>query len=638
MLEKLIKSFVLFSMIFLLNISFIGNIVHAAEQNTTLSTNISSTPSSQTENKGLEDSKSSKDASTKDIKTSSDTSITEDQNKDNKSDKELASEVVDEKKEEEFIKYGWKVIDNKKYYIVDNKIYEHTGWFMEKDVNPNTDYEYEYLDAEYYLDEDFSVVVGWKKIGNNWHHFNSEGVMQTGWIADDAWYYTDNSGIMKTGWTKIDGYQYYFNQYGQMATGKKVIDNNWYFFNNSGRLEKGLYEYNGKTYYSDESGIMVRNKWIDKRDHKYYIKADSSIAVGSIVINGVMENFDENGYYQNSDNNDKNYLYIQYLNVGNADCAFIKLPSGETILIDTGDVKTSKTLMDFLDSQNLKTEFFESKTNSQATPSNNDSIVNTDTNTTINTNITKLNNGKPVIDYVVLTHPHSDHIGGMIELMKNYNVGKVIIPKYFNLANYSPSSVGINDKQADTIKYDYNIYKATMDALSKSGISIIEAEPESYIDSEGILQFLHINKDYSQIESDNDYTKYYSFNDNSAIIYLNYYDFQALFTGDMQWNSEKDFFDRKALTNKSVDILKIPHHGIVGSSSYTFIGYVNPTIGVMSRDKNSISTTNEPYTVLTTCGVKVYETSATSNGLSVYVTEDNWNIYDNERKKLLNLI
>ena len=52
----------------------------------------------------------------------------------------------------------------------------------------------------------------------------------------------------------------------------------------------------------------------------------------------------------------KDHLFIKYLNVGNADCAFIKLPSGETALIDTGDVKTSEKVVDFLKEQDLKQE------------------------------------------------------------------------------------------------------------------------------------------------------------------------------------------------------------------------------------------------------------------------------------------
>ena len=651
MLKKLLKSFMLFSMIFLLNNSFIDVIAYAAQQNTAVSSETASTSSettstvsSGTDNENLKDSTDTKSSKDNSSKSSADSSTS-------------TSDKDDKTETEEFIDYGWKTVDNKKYYIVNNKVLEKTGWFMEKDANKKLSKNSENYKAKYYLDKDFSAVVGWKQIQSNWYYFNSEGIMQTGLILDgDNRYYLDDSGVMQIGWEKIDGYTYYFDQYGHAAVGKGLLESKWYFFDDNGRLEKGFYNYNGKTYYSDQNGVMVTNKWISTSSHKYYIKADSSVAIGNIFIDGVMEKFNKNGYYEGSDSSDKNYLYVHHLNVGNADCAFIKLPSGETVLIDTGDTATTKTLIDFLNKQNLKTEPFQSKIDVQASTANDinnteDNIDNTkdNINTSSNDNVstsnatitdntnnstnesanTKINNGKGVIDYVVLTHPHSDHIGGMIELMKNFNIGKVLVPKYFELKDYSEGVTVTeeNKSEVNMVKHDYEIYKETMDALSKSGIPLAQAKPESYIDSENILKFLNIDKDYSDLGLKNFSGPYWAVNDNSAIVYLNYYDLQELFTGDMQWNSEKDFSSRKALNGGSVDILKVPHHGNVGSSSYTFIGYVKPTIGIISRAKESINTTNEPYDTLTTCGVNIYETSE-KDGVSVYATKDNWSIED----------
>ena len=622
MLKNISKKFMLFSMIFLLNNSVIGTIAYATEQNNTISSSTDSSISAGTSDKNLENKDSSKNTLTE---TSKD-SVTTVTDKNLKKDDKLDNKLVD-KKIAEFIDYGWKTINNKKYYIVNNKISETTGWFMEKNLNPNINSKNKNYDIKYYLDKDFSVVVGWKKVENNWYYFNPDGIMQTGWVIDNNSYYLDKSGIMETGWIKIDGYSYYFDQYGHAAIGKKLIDNNWYFFNNKGILEKGFYYYNEKTYYSDEDGIMVTNQWLQKGKHKYYIKSDSSIAIGDLFLNGITEKFNTNGFYEGTSSNNENDLYIHYLDVGNADCAFIKLPSGETVLIDTGDTTTSKTLINFLNNQNLKTEFFVPKIDGQVTTTAGSAFVTTSSNNTNKLNTPKLNNGKGVIDYVVLTHPHSDHIGGMIELMKNFNIGKVIVPKYFELKDWTSGVTATekNKSEINLLEYDYKIYKDTMDALSKDGLPIIEAEPQGYIDSEKILQFLSINKDYTNIASKNFYDAYWATNDNSAIVYLNYYDLQGLFTGDIQWNAENDFVSRKALKNNQVDILKVPHHGNVGSSSYTFIGYVQPTIGVITRAKEAINTNSEPYDVLTTCGVNIYELSAT-NGLSVYATKDNWNI------------
>lgn len=618
MIKKYLKSFILFFLFFLSYHFFVEKIAYAKGQTTTVS--------QKTNDITLQNSIDA-ESSTNILKDDSNNISTSQLEKDSKTsvdDTVNNSTTTEEPKDEEFISYGWKFINNKKYYIVDNKILENTGWFSERDVNPNITSKDKNYNDKYYLDSDFSVVVGWKQIKGNWYYFNSDGIMQNGWIWDTNWYYTNDKGIMETNWQKIDGYTYYFNQYGQMATYKKLIDNNWYFFNDKGQLQKGFYYYNGIKYYSDSNGIMVTNKWINTDKHKLYIKADSSVAIGELYLNGIMEEFNSNGFYEGKNNKNKDYLFVKHLNVGNADAAFIKLPSGETVLIDTGDTTTSKTLIDFLNSQNLKTEFFQANSTEETS----------DGGQTAQSNTNKASNSKGVIDYVVLTHPHSDHIGGMIDLMKNFNIGKILVPKYFEMKDFVSN---INDttssaKEKEIMKYDYDVYKKTMDAIKKNGIPLVTANPNTYIDSRNILQFLHVNKDYPSFEASRPYEEYTLLNNNSAIVYLNYKNFQELFTADIEWGAENDFFTRKALTGKSVDVLKVPHHGNATSSSYDFIGYVKPIIGVIPRAKESIDTNNASYDVLITCGVSLYETSV-NDGVSIYATKDNWNVESNSKGK-----
>jgi glucan-binding YG repeat protein len=94
------------------------------------------------------------------------------------------------------------------------------------------------------------------------------------------------------------------------------MNGSWYFFDTAGRLQTGIYDNNNKRYYSTKDGVMVTNEWITIDRKKYYVKADSSLAVGNIIINGKMESFDDLGKYNGSGKMTDN-LFIKFLNVGN---------------------------------------------------------------------------------------------------------------------------------------------------------------------------------------------------------------------------------------------------------------------------------------------------------------------------------
>ena len=80
-----------------------------------------------------------------------------------------------------------------------------------------------------------------------------------------------------------------------------------------------------------------------------------------------------------------------FIDVGQGDCSVIKLPDGSSIMIDAGEKTAVTAVAKYLDENKIDK-----------------------------------------IDYLVATHPHSDHIGAMADIIDNYDIGSVFMPKVQN--------------------------------------------------------------------------------------------------------------------------------------------------------------------------------------------------------------
>ncbi|MGM9575078.1 MAG: ComEC/Rec2 family competence protein [Oscillospiraceae bacterium] len=204
-------------------------------------------------------------------------------------------------------------------------------------------------------------------------------------------------------------------------------------------------------------------------------------------------------------------LYVHYIDVGQGDSELVCC-NGEYMLIDAGEPDASDAVLEYLDDL-----------------------------------------GIDKLDYLVCTHSHSDHCGGLDAVVESLEVETVFTSPY---AGDSPS------------------YEIFTDAVYDAGLELTVPElGESYRLGEASFSFIGPLEDYDNT------------NDDSLVMRLEYGDTSFLFTGDMTAKAEKDLINDGA--DLRCDVLKVGHHGSSGSSCYQFLYEAQPGIGVISCEKGN---------------------------------------------------
>lgn len=161
------------------------------------------------------------------------------------------------------------------------------------------------------------------------------------------------------------------------------------------------------------------------------------------------------------------------------------------------------------------------------------------------------------IDYFILTHAHSDHIGSAAKIIQNFEITNIIMPRY------------TEQNMPDT-----NIYTNLLQAISESGATAYAATPGDRYDLNGFcFSVLAPNADYEEL------------NNSSVVIKATYGKNSFLFMGDAEKKSEKDILN--AGFDVSADVIKLGHHGSKTSSSEVFLKSVNPTLAIISCGVNN---------------------------------------------------
>lgn len=209
-------------------------------------------------------------------------------------------------------------------------------------------------------------------------------------------------------------------------------------------------------------------------------------------------------------------LTMSFIDVGQGDSILVILPNTKTLLIDGGERQSSGKVLSTLQAHGLS-----------------------------------------YIDVIVATHPHADHIGGLIDVINTVNTGLVL-----------------DSGQVHTTQ----TFEDLLDAIYNKQIPLRSIGEGESINLDPTVKIDVLNPPASIPEGANDEAE---FNDNSVSLKLTYGNFSALLTGDMEERNEARLVFKNA-TILDADILKAGHHGSRTSSSSGFLGAVTPEVVILS--------------------------------------------------------
>ena len=251
-------------------------------------------------------------------------------------------------------------------------------------------------------------------------------------------------------------------------------------------------------YFENLIGINISSQNTETNKIKS-TQIDSEDGIKTIVVG-------ENN--SNKTNENIENLKVYYIDVGQADSILI-MNNGESALIDAGNNEDGQDVVNFIKSKG----------------------------------ITKLN-------YVIGTHPHEDHIGGLDDVINNIDIDKIYLPKIQTTTKtYQDVLTAIQNKNK------------TITTFKKGDkFSIGEANSEIMTDSISDKNNLNLS---------------------SNIIRMEYNKTSFLFTGDAETENEK------AIEWSQTDILKVGHHGSKTSTSQKFLNQIKPTYAIISVGKDN---------------------------------------------------
>lgn len=268
----------------------------------------------------------------------------------------------------------------------------------------------------------------------------------------------------------------------------------------------------------------------------------NKVNAGVNEIENVENNVTDNTENKESKNGE---VVVKFLDVGQADSILVQ-SNGVNMLIDAGTNKAGATVV-----KDLK-----------------------------DLGVTK-------IDYLIGTHPHEDHIGGMDDVIKNFDIGTIFMPK---------------------IQTNTKTFEDVLDAIASKNLKVTSPEVGyTYNVGDAKCEIMSIGSGENEEKS--------NLNLSSIVIRMTYGTQSFLFMGDAETENES------SRTWPQTTVLKVGHHGSNTSSSQKFLNEVKPEIAVISVGTGNMYGHPKQTTLnkLTKIGAKIYRTD--ENG-TVTITID----------------
>lgn len=268
----------------------------------------------------------------------------------------------------------------------------------------------------------------------------------------------------------------------------------------------------------NEGGQKMAKKRKNTKIQRSIATIIALMVVGIAGILGINEDFantvsDEGESYNNKNEQQVEFvaqedLLIDFIDVGQADSILIR-NQDEVMLIDAGTNEAGETIVNYLEKLG----------------------------------ITKIN-------YLIGTHPHEDHIGGLDQVINNFDIEQIYMPK---------------------IETTTKTFEDVLEAIENKNLTVIAPNKGDKIElGQAVGKFMT----EPILDKDN-------LNLSSLVLRLEFGNTSYLFMGDAEEENEK------TINWPKTDVLKVGHHGSSTSSSENFLNQVQPQYAVIMAGKDN---------------------------------------------------